>query len=164
MARFEQTFSEQLHQVIESSGYRISPRLPTIDRLAKYIQLSCNEQGMSMDDSEASTAASLVYMKYMTNETPINSGHVEPYDENDGQDEDENDNDSIESDDENDSDYEEPSYSKSNSKSKSVAPIQVTLHTRSMTRVVQHSLGRSGNNRRTTSHVDNHPMVRRSQV
>lgn len=155
MARFEESFNEQLQQVIESYGFRISPRLPTVDRLAKFIQLSCKEQGYHMDDEEAAAAASLVYMQYTTNEVPtfaVVDNTVETIDHED-------DNESIvESDDENDSDYEEPSSSYSKSK-KSSNSMQVVLNTRTMKRVVQGSLGRSGK-----GSPNSHPMVRRSQV
>ena len=53
-----------LNAAIEKRGFRVSPRLPLGDRLARYTQLYYESQGRWIDEDDARAAASMMMLKY----------------------------------------------------------------------------------------------------
>ncbi len=53
-----------LNAAIEKRGFRISPRLPLGDRLARYTQLYYESHGRWIDSDDARTAASMLMLKH----------------------------------------------------------------------------------------------------
>jgi hypothetical protein len=60
MQRLNATISSE----IDRNGFRISPRLDTMSRLSRFIQLHSAKNGRILSDSEATACATLVLMKY----------------------------------------------------------------------------------------------------
>jgi hypothetical protein len=60
------TLENQLNAAIAERGYRISPRAPLADRLARYIQMTYSTRGREVDNEEAQAVAEMMMMKHRT--------------------------------------------------------------------------------------------------
>ncbi len=60
------TLENQLNAAIAERGYRISPRAPLADRLARYIQMTYSTRGREVDNEEAQAVAAMMMMKHST--------------------------------------------------------------------------------------------------
>jgi len=58
------SLTNALNDAIAKHGFRISPRLPLGDRLARYSQLYYESQGRWVDEDDAQAAASMIMLKY----------------------------------------------------------------------------------------------------
>ena len=58
------SLTNALNDAIAKHGFRISPRLPLGDRLARYAELYYESQGRWVDEDDARTAASMMMLKY----------------------------------------------------------------------------------------------------
>ena len=59
-----QRLNASVSSEIERNGFRVSPRLDTLSRLSRFIQLYSANNGRVLTDKEANACASLVLMKY----------------------------------------------------------------------------------------------------
>ena len=59
-----QRLNASVSSEIERNGFRVSPRLDTLSRLSRFIQLYSANKGRVLNDKEADACASLVLMKY----------------------------------------------------------------------------------------------------
>ncbi len=60
------TLENQLNAAIAERGYRISPRAPLANRLARYIQMTYSTRGREVDTEEAQAVAAMMMMKHST--------------------------------------------------------------------------------------------------
>jgi len=59
-----QRLNASVSSEIERNGFRVSPRLDTLSRLSRFIQLYSASNGRVLTDKEADACASLVLLKY----------------------------------------------------------------------------------------------------